>query len=151
MIEKDEAFVLVEEAKKYLEENPDKSLNEIKMRDDRNNLTSNLLFGDYYVFFFSEALFFEYYEQYEGEIFEDLSAYAAPAYDGYEYATENKAVYLRSLPFGDQPIFADLPDDTVVCLRSVSEVNDAFGKHNSAAYTASCDVIRRILKFGIDQ
>jgi hypothetical protein len=46
-------------------------------------------------------------------------------------------------------VLADLPDDTVVCLRAVSEVSDAFGQHNEDMYEASCDVMRRILSFGI--
>lgn len=138
------------EADEYLEKNPDKSLNEVKMRDDRSNLTSNLLFGEYYVYFLSEGLYNEYYEQYKGELFCELAPFAKDGYDGYEYALGGRGVYLRSLPLGEQPVLADLPSDTVVCLRAVSEVSDAFGQHNEDMYEASCDVMRRILSFGID-
>jgi hypothetical protein len=137
------------EADEYLEKNPDKSLNEVKMRDERSNLSSNLLFGEYYVYFLSEGLYNEYYEQYEGELFRPLVPFAKEGYSGYEYALGGRGVYLRSLPLKDQPVLADLPDDTVVCLRAVSEVSDAFGQHNEDMYEASCDVMRRILSFGI--
>ena len=107
------------------ENNVGKEINEIQIRDNTDTLESTLLIGNYYVCFLSEALFQKYEELHNGALFADLSPYISEGVE-YEYASE-RGIYIRSLDFYSMPYISELPDDTVVCIRRLSDVSGLFG------------------------
>lgn len=107
------------------EDNAGKEINEIQIRDNTETLETTLLMSNYYVCFLSESLFLKYEELHDGAIFADLSPYAKTGKE-YEYASE-RGIYIRSLDFYGMPYISSLPDDTVVCIRRLSDVSGLFG------------------------
>lgn len=137
------------EAEELLLENPGQEINSALVSEDTETLHQSLLYGDYYVCFLSERIFLEYEERYSGALFADVSSYLCEGAE-YELCSES-GVYLRSLPFYELPEICDLPSDTVVCLRQVSEVSEAFGKaKNQKSFERGEKVIKSIFAYGQD-
>jgi hypothetical protein len=96
----------------------------------------------------SEALYEEYYNRYEGgALFVDLSSYVQDSAAEPEYVGDgNRGIKLSSLPFKNLPEISSLPEDTVLCLRTLSQ-----GPFNSGGNTEQFEraqqVIRNILSF----
>ncbi len=111
------------------ENNAGKEINEIQIRDNTETLNTTLLMSNYYVCFLSETLFLKYEAQHDSALFADISIYT-DADAEYEYASE-RGIYIRSLSFYEMPYISDLPDDTVVCIRRLSEVSGLFGGGNA--------------------
>ena len=87
------------------------------------NATANAVYElttDYYLCFLSEENYLSYRGRSEG-FFAPLTPYVGDASVTYFDGSES-AVYLRSTAFGNLPGFEGLADDTLICLRSVSEV-----------------------------
>ena len=112
---------------------------------DTETLESALVVGEYYVCFLSEELFFKNDAIYDVAMFAPLEKYAASESIDYEYASA-RGIYLRSLPYSE---FIDLPDDTVVCLRSLNGYTQSInGKSNKQAFATGERVITNILNYG---
>ena len=79
-----------------------------------------MLISDYYLCFLSEENYLSYRGRSEG-FFAPLTPYVGDASVTYFEGSDN-AVYLRSTAFGNLPGFESLADDTLICLRSVSDV-----------------------------
>lgn len=118
-----------EEAEKLYDLEPGYSINTTLVQEDTERLGQTMLYGDYYVCFLSERIFLEYEERYGGAMFKEVSEYLT---DGkkYDLASEN-GVYLGSLEFYSLPGICDLPADTVICLRALSEVSSALNRGGS--------------------
>ena len=123
-------------------------INESLVREDTETLESLISYGEHYVFFLSERLFKEFEAEFEGAIFTSLEPYTKAGVS-YEYASDAKTgIYLRSLEISKLPTLADLPNDTVVCLRTLSPVSSVFGKkQNEKNFENSEEVIRNILAY----
>ena len=136
-----------EEAEELYDLNPGYSVNTTLVQEDTKSLSQNMLYGDYYLCFLSERLFLEYEERYGGAMFCPVSDYLSP--DGeYELASAG-GVYLRSLGIYSLPEICNLPEDTVVCLRSLSEVSSKLNKSESReAFSRGEDVFKNILEYG---
>ena len=112
---------------------------------DSETLESVLVVGEYYVCFLSEELFRQYDALYEGSIFAPLAKYATSESIDYEYASD-RGIYLRSLPYSQS---LELPDDTVVCLRSLNGYAQSInGKSNRNAFATGERIIVNILNYG---
>lgn len=136
-----------EEADELYETTPGQSINTTLVQEDTKMLGQTMLYGDYYVCFLSERLFLEYEERYSGAIFADVSPYL-DAEKEYELASEN-GVYLRSLDIYSLPEICNLPDDTVVCLRALSEVSSHLNKKDAEkAYSYGEEIFKNILCYG---
>ena len=97
-------------------------INEQLVKEDTDTLYQLMLMSDYYVCFLSERLFLEYSEKYDG-LFEPIAKYA-DADKSYEYASEC-GIYLHSIDgFSTLAEMSNLPSDTVVCLRALSEMSE---------------------------
>ena len=122
----------------------DKEINEIQIRDNTKALETSLLMSNYYVCFLSKELFLKYDELHGGAIFSELEAYTDA--DGeYEYAS-SRGIYLSSLDFYEMAYICNLPGDTVVCLRKLSEVSNTFGGSNAEEdFRRSEELLRSIL------
>ena len=135
-----------EEADELLTKNPGMEINSSLVTEDSETLHQSLLYGDYYVCFLSERIFLEYEERYEGKLFVEVSEYLS---DGVEYSLATKrGVYLSSLPFYSLPEIENLPEDTVVCLRRLSEVSSVFGKsENAKNFSRGEQIFKNILSY----
>ena len=137
-----------EEAKELIADESGLEVNYTLVAEDTERLEQTLMFGEYYVCFLSERLFLENEKETDGALFAPLSPYTKDGAE-YEYASE-RGIYLRSLPFGALPYISDFPDDTVVCLRRLSEVSSHFGKkENEELFRRGEDTMLRILSYGI--
>ena len=122
-----------------------KEINEALILEDTETLKNTLLFGEYYVCFLSERLFLEYDAQYEGALFAEVANYIG---DVECETVSGRGVYLRSLAYYDLPEICNLPDDTVVCLRKLSEVSTLFGKAaNEENFRRGEIVFRNIISY----
>lgn len=137
----------IEEAEKNLEDG--ESINESLIMEDTSTLSTTLLYGEHYVCFLSERIFLENEAKYEGLLFAPIRSYASDSGE-YEYASEH-GVYLRSLDIYSLPEICELPDDTVVCIRRLSEVSSVFGKKDNEEYFRRAEIlIRNILGYSAD-
>lgn len=123
---------------------PDKTTEISLAGTDRDTFESAIVTGDYYVMFLSEEIFLEKDAVYDGALFAPLEKYATDANISYEYASE-RGIYLRSLPFAS---FIELPEDTVVCLRALSEYSQVMDKKQSTkSFTTGEEIIKNILNY----
>ena len=131
-----------EEAEELISGKDGYEINYNLVKEDTDTFYQHMLMSDYYVCFLSERLYLEYSEKYD-DIFAPLAPYTAEG-KTYEYAGEG-GIYLRSLDgFGTLPEFSKLPDDTVVCLRALSDISKS---RYTDAFKASEVIIRNILAF----
>jgi hypothetical protein len=139
-----------EEAKKLLAENEGMEINSALVKEDTDKLHQKLLYREYYLCFLSERIFKEYEARYEGAMFASIEQYTDSERE-YEYASEN-GIYPRSLPFGSLPEISELPSDTVVCIRQLSEVSTKFGTvDNEEHFKRGEDILRKVLSYGISE
>ena len=125
---------------------PDADLNEALIIEDQKTLETVMLYSEYFLVFISEELFLAYEERYEGALFDEIEQYTDPVSGiSYEYASEH-GIYLRSLPFSEEAEICKLPEDTVVCIRRLSEVAESFNKDgNTEAFERCRAMLRKIL------
>ena len=137
-----------EEAEKILADNPGSEINSALVDENTDTLHQKLLFGEYYLCFLSERIFKEYEAMHGDALFTKLAPYGKAGAE-YEYVSE-RGIYLRSLPFSSLPEICDLPEDTVVCLRTYSEVASKIGRaDNEENFHRGEDMLRTLLSYGI--
>jgi hypothetical protein len=96
-----------------------------------------MMISDYYLCFLSEANYLSYRSKADG-FFVPLQPYVGGAdVTYYEGATD--AVYLSSTEFGGLPGFEKLSENTLICLRSVSEVAKRADRKGSAKKFAAAE------------
>ena len=88
--------------------------------ENADQMEQLMVLSDYYLCFLSEANYLSYRNR-SADFFVSLVPYADSAEVTY-YEGRTDAVYLHSTVFGSLPGFAELPEDTLICLRGVSEV-----------------------------
>lgn len=140
-------FVLnKEEANLLLEKHPGMEINSTLVKEDSETLVQTLLYGEYFVCFLSERLFLEYEEKYGGLLFAKVDKYLS---DDTEYELVSECgVYLRSLNFYTLPEIEKLPQDTVVCIRALSDVSTRFNKkENKEAFRRGEEIITNIFAY----
>ena len=129
------------------EEGSSEEVNITLIRQNNDTLRSNLLLSDYYICFLSPAA----YEEAKGLLgeggFADLAAYTGDTTTAAFY--DAGAVKLSSLPIGSQPGLSNLPEDTLVCLRTLSEVaTHTDKKRNTEVFAAAEEALRALFAFG---
>ena len=133
-------YILNEDEIKEIEDEGDYDIDRTYIQSNHNELTQMLSYGDYFVFILSTDLYREFSASSELPLFSPLASYASS--DSLSYLAPD-AVYLSSTKLGSEPVFSDLPSDTVVCFRIRSEV--ALFKGNDAQYQNSEKLLREIL------
>lgn len=125
------------------------SINQSLVMEDTETLSTTLLYGEHYICFLSERLFLENEEKYNGLLFAPIEQYTSSDRT-YEYASE-RGIYLRSLDIYKLPEISNLPDDTVVCIRQLSEVSSVFGKKDNEEFFRRAEIVlKNILDYDID-
>ena len=119
------------------------------VQQDYETLSQMLLYGEYYLCFLSERLFLEYDEYYEGALFAPMEKYTLSLTPDEYTLVNERGIYLSSLPFYALPEICELPEDTVVCIRQLSEVSGFFDRDNSErSFSQAEKILENILSYG---
>ena len=112
--------------------------------NDRSNVSTLMTSSEYFLCFMSA----ETYESFKDERrFMNIKA-LFPAITDVEYYDETgMAVKLSSLDFSSLSGFTDLPDDTVICLRSTNFSTHLNKKANKASYERAEETLSKILSY----
>lgn len=107
------------------------------MSEDIKTLNDRLLYSEYYVFFVSKHVYDEYHFISDIEMFVPIAPYC-PADNDFVFEGE-RAVYLSSTDLYKLPVFCDMPEDTLICLRIKSDVTARLGKKKTAEIYARAE------------
>ena len=141
-------YLLTNDEIKEAEGDPETDVNYVLINDNKEKFENNVMYSDYYVVLISKSLY-ELNREVSGiPLFKPLQEYVDEGTEGLVFYTED-AVFLSSCPFSSLPVFNNLPDDTLVCLRMKSAVASHFGKENTEEqYRRSEEIIKKILNYG---
>ena len=105
-------------------------------------MNDRILYSEYYVCLMSEEIFKHYNAKAEN-MFTNLEKYVEDGSD-VKYLDDSKcAIYLNSTGMKKLPVLSDLPSDTVIALRALSEISNTFNKEdNLENYRRSEEYIR---------
>ena len=92
--------------------------NDSLLMNDQKALSSVLEHSEYYLMFISIGVYEQYHKVGDGEMFIDLTGYAGYNPDVRYYAPN--AIYLSSIDASKLPGIANLPEDTLICIRETS-------------------------------
>ena len=137
-------FLLTPEEIAEAEKDENHEVNYILLNDNKSNFLETIRYSDYYLCFLSEELYKEYKTIEEVQMFEDLTSFTTD--ESTAAFLDSCAVYLNSTGFSDKPIFEDLPENTVVCLKKVSALASKFDKKDSDKHHARAEeTIKKII------
>ncbi len=138
-------FMLSNKEIKEVEANDDYEVNYTLLRENQEKFYDTMLYSSYYVCLLSDTLYEEYREISGVKVFAPLSPYVGEG--DYKYLDEG-AVYLHGsgLSFAELPGIKELPDNTVICIRTLSAVASHFSKEeNEELFKRSEEVLREML------
>ena len=139
-------FIMSSEQIEEVEKDGKLEVNTTLIKENREILRETLLFSDYYVCFLSPEIY-EDYKNIDGvDLFVPLEKYNEKN-TGLVY-NDASSIYLSSTNFYSLSGISDLPDDTLVCLRSISAVSSHFDKDgNEKAFSCGEKIIKRIINY----
>ena len=116
----------------------------------------NLYYGEYYICILSEHLLVEWTKEGKNNPFLPISDYLpedAPVITGSladakegEYVLKNSyGVYLKSTPIADNPGYELLGDDTVICMRMLTEANNHMSKKKNREHFKNSEEVLRLM------
>ena len=130
------------EACKDITDSMQKASLESEMQTNYNLLYSSIMYGDYYLCFLSEDVFFDYEKRLDTSIFAPISGYISEGGE-YLYASE-RGIYLSSLEIYGGTALSMLPEDTIVCIRLPGVIG---ARDDGKAYAAAEDMLKKILAY----
>lgn len=107
-------------------------------------LTNRMLYSEYYAMLMSEAIYKMYSEK-DGFKFPSLSELVNEGTEVKYYDEKKDAVYLNSTKFSELPVICDLPEDTLIVLRPLSEVFDK--NENLENYECGKAFVKKMLNY----
>ncbi|MCQ2413280.1 MAG: hypothetical protein MJ082_00595 [Clostridia bacterium] len=131
------------ENQRLKDEGKDEEVNVNLIRENADTFAANVTMSDYYICFLSPEVY-EYYKQTQSV---NLYAEAAPYTDG--AAVEFYDAYtvkLSSLPIYQKAGIRDLPDDTLVAIRILSDVAKRTDRKSAEIYAAAEEAFRKLMK-----
>ena len=119
-------------------------VNTAVVADNAEIFRTNIVYSDYYVCLLSPSVYTTYHSISGVTMFVPLEPYVGTAEVTY-YAAD--AVLLSSTPFGAQMGFERFPEDTLICLRILTDLQ---GKKqaNVEKYEHAEDMLRRLFAYG---
>lgn len=102
-------------------------VNDALLANDRKAISGIFEHSEYYLCFISKAVYEEYHRVGDEELFIDLRAYGEGRSD-VEYYADN-AILLSSLGASKLPGIANLPNDTLICIRCPSVLGGKSKEH----------------------
>lgn len=143
---KDLFIISNEEIEEIKKNDPDVEINRPLLMENQTVLNETLVFSNYYVCLLSAHVYDEYKVINDVQMFSPLSAYVKDG-TSVEFYTDT-AIYLSSTEFYSLPGICSLPEDTVICLRSISAIANHFNeKEAKEARERSIDVITNIINY----
>ena len=113
--------------------------------EDRSSLGTLMVSGDHYLCFISS----EVYENYkDSERLASLKPYVAEGVTVEYYDTTCTAIKLSSIAFSELSGFSELPEDTLICLRSMNFSTHLDKKSNQKEFDKASETLRKILNYG---
>ena len=116
--------------------------------DNKSAFSERLTYSDCYVFIISENLYLTYQTtEYDVPMFVSLRDLVDE--NSEVRFLDDGAVYLNSTEFGQLPGLSDLPENTVIALRSVSALSSHFDKEKTLVeFENSKKVVENMLNYG---
>lgn len=143
----------VQELNKQLEESgSDERVQQSFIADQTKRLKERMYFSEYYVCLMSPGVF-ELCRDAEdgyGIQFSDLSKLVEDGTEVEYYGDggDFTAIYLKSTKFSELPVFSDLPEDTLIVLRGLSEVSNTLSKEdNRENFDRSTELVKAMINY----
>ncbi len=128
-----------------VEENTDSEVNLTLVSQNNETLWQHMYYGAYQICFLSEHLYTKWTEEVESTPLAEISPYL-PEGSTLEVAKGGFGVYLASSPLYEKAGFNLLGSDTVICIRRMSLMSEAFGREdNLENFKRSEEVLRLML------
>ena len=105
---------------------------------------SRMLYSEYYAILISEEVYKQYLNK-NGFKFSPLDGYVKDGTEVKYYDEKKDAVYLNSTGFSELPVICDLPEDTLIVLRPLSEVLDK--KENRKNFECGEKFVTKMLNY----
>jgi hypothetical protein len=102
-------------------------VNDALLASDRQTLNTVLSHSDYYFMLISVGVYEEYHKVGDEELFIDLTSFASYNSEAEYYAPN--AIYLSSIEASKLPGIANLPSDTLICIRQASVMGGKSKEH----------------------
>lgn len=147
MLSNDEILALEKElADKKANGEEAQEINLTLISENNKTFKERMVYGEYYVCILSSSLY-DAYKSIDGvAMFVPLTEYVEDG-NSVEYL-DDCAIYLKSLDFASLPGMENMPEDTVVTLRTKSAVSSRFNKKkNNEYYERSIEVIKNIINY----
>ncbi len=124
------------------EQGSDSEVQTSLVSENFKTMNDRMLYSEYYVCLMSEEIF-KHYDAKAENMFTNLEKYVNAGTD-VRYLEDNKcAIYLNSTGMKNLPVLNDLPSDTVITLRALSEISNTLNKEdNRENYRRSEEYIR---------
>lgn len=139
-------FLLTADEIKKVEENKELEVNYSLLSENNKIFKDTIVYSDYYLCLLSKSIYQEY-KMIDGiAVFSDLTKYVDE--NSEIEMLDSSAIYLSSTEFYTLPGISELPDDTVICLRSVSPVASHWNKDGSEkGFAAAEAILKKILAY----
>ena len=112
--------------------------------DNQQMLEQNMLYSEYVICLLSEELFLDYCSK-ELILFANIKPYTNGNDEDYEYLNEY-GIKLDSTKLYEKAGMKLLPEDTVICIRTLSDISSRFNKaENEENYRRSEELLRKML------
>lgn len=139
-------FSLTPDEIKEIEKNHELEVNRTLLQQDAATLSQLMTYGDYYLCFLSESVYRDYRDRDGISLFVPLASYAAGR-EGVRLTDGGDGIYLSSVDFGSLPLLADFPDDTVICLRALTEFTEKTDRTSRKKFENSEKMLENLLAF----
>lgn len=141
-------FLLTTDEIVEAEKDEETNVNYALIADNKDKFSNIIMYSDYYVCLISTSLYEQYKVVSGVNLFTSLGKYLDSSQKDSPrvifYADD--AVFLSSTYLASLPVFSNMPEDTLVCLRMKSAISSHFGKEDTEeAYRRSEETIRKIL------
>ena len=116
-------------------------------RENQDDFRDRLYYSDIYVFLISESVYKSYQiTEQNTPMFSSIRDLADN--DSSIVFLDDSAVYLSSTEFGSLPGLCELPDDTLITLRSIGAISSHFDKDKTKAeYENAKKVVANMLNY----
>ena len=139
-------FSLTPDEVKEIEKNHELEVNRTLLQQDAATLSQLMTYGDYYLCFLSESVYKDYRDRDGISLFAPLASYAAGT-EGVRLTDAGDGIYLSSVDFGSLPLLAEFPEDTVICLRALTEFTEKTDRTSREKFENSEKVLENLLAF----
>lgn len=124
------------------------TLNYAQLSENDKSFSERITYSDTYVFLLSETVYNKYQNtDYDVPVFVSLRGFVNEGVSVRFY--DDAAVYLNSTEFGKLPGLCDLPENTLIVLRSKGALSSHFNKKDTEKLYANAEqVVKNMINYG---